>query len=193
MAYSDKINHPKYRRYRFLRRFLPIILTPVAVAAITVCISLKWSLAEPRAISILILAAIAVFFISGGKRCFDRDYDGTVTDKKLRRVTTMEGKRGVDADRYILIVTDDSGNIHEDAIVESVDQADRANAGDVYSRKADAIEYYRRGDKVRHHAGTRLYEKEDKSKDRRILCNGCLTLTDSSCETCRACGLPLLK
>lgn len=193
MAYSDRINEKKYKRYRFIRRFLPPILAVTVTAILAVCISLRWSITEPRAISILIVAAIAVFFLSGGKRSFDRDFDGTVTDKRLRRVTTMEGKRGVDADRYILIVTDDKGNVHEDAIVESVDQADRANAGEVYSRKADAIEYYRRGDRVRHHAGTRLYEKEDKSKDRRILCNGCLTLTDASCENCRACGLPLLK
>ena len=105
----------------------------------------------------------------------------------------MEGKRGVDADRYILIVTDDKGNTHEYAVVESVESADRSNAGEVYSRKADAVEYYRRGDRVRHHAGMKLYEKEDKSKDRRILCCACLVLTDSSCENCRSCGLPLLK
>jgi len=193
MAYSEKINSVKYKRYRFLRRFLPIIVTGATVSVLTVCISLRWNITEPRAISVIIASAIISFFASGGKRCFDRSYDGVVTDKRLRRVTTLEGKRGVDADRYILIVTESNGNIHESAIVESVDQADRANAGEVYSRKADAIEYYRRGDKVRHHAGTKLYEKEDKSKDRRILCNGCLTLTDAACESCRACGLPLLK
>ena len=193
MAFSNNINTAQYKRYRFVRRFLPIIITVVATAVLAICISLKWKLTEPRTVCVLIAAALGIFFVSGGKRCFDRDYDGVVTDKKLRRVTTLEGKRGVDADRYILIVTDTNGNIHEDAIVESVDMADRANAGDVYSRKADAIEYYRRGDKVRHHAGTKLYEKEDKSKDRRVLCNGCLTLTDVSCDKCRACGLPLLK
>lgn len=170
-----------------------MIITVSATAALAVYVGLKWGLNEPRAISVVIAAAIILFFATGGKRAFDRDYDGTVTDKRLRRVTTVQGKRGVDADRYILIVTDTDGNTHEYAVVESVDQADQANAGEVYSRKADAVEYYRRGDKVRHHAGLKLYEKEDKSKDRRILCCACLTLTDSSCEACRACGMPLLK
>lgn len=193
MAYSDKINHPKVKRYRFIRRFLPIIITVLSTAILAICIGIRWGLTEPRPISVVIAAAVILFFATGGKRVFDRDFDGTVTDKKLRRVTTVEGKRGVDADRYMLIVTDDNGGVHEYAVVESVDSADRANAGEVYSRKADAVEYYRRGDRVRHHAGMKLYEKEDKSKDRRILCCGCLVLTDKDCENCRSCGLPLFK
>ena len=193
MAYSNKISDKKYKRYRFIRRFLPTVVTVTVTAILTVSASFKWNIAEPRAISVIIAAALAVFFLSGGKRIFDRSFDGTVTDKRLRRVTTLRSKRGVDADRYILIVTDDKGNIHEHAIVESIDEADQANAGELYSRKADAIEYYRRGDRVRHHAGLKLYEKEDKSKDRRILCCACLILTDAESENCRSCGMPLLK
>lgn len=193
MAYSDKINHPKIKRYRFIRRFLPIIVTVAVTALLAVYIGKKWGFTEPRAFSIVIAAAALLFFITGSKRAFDRDFDGTVTDKRLQRVTTLEGKRGVDADRYILIVTDDKGETHEYSVVESVDYADRVNAGEVYSRKADSVEYYRRGDRVRHHAGLKLYEKEDKSKDRRVICCACLTLTDSSEELCRSCRLPLLK
>ena len=191
--YSERINSKKYKGYRFIRRFLPIIVT-VAVTAITaVCLAVRGSLSEPRAVGFVLALALVLFFILGGKRAFDRTYDGVVTDKRIRRVTTMEGKRGVDADRYILIVTDERGVEHESAIVESVDQADRSNAGEVYSRKADAIEYFRRGDRVRHHAGLKMYEKEDKSKDRKVLCCACLVLTDKEGENCRSCGLPLLK
>lgn len=193
MAFSDKINHPRIRRYRFIRRFLPISVTLALTLALAVYIGSKWGFTGPRAIGVVTAAAVLLFFITGSKRAFDRDFDGTVTDKRLRRVTTMEGKRGVDADRYILIVTDDNGATHEYAVVESVDHADRVNAGEVYSRKADSVEYYRRGDRVRHHAGMKLYEKEDKSKDRQIICCACLTLTDSSEEVCRCCKLPLFK
>ena len=193
MAYSNKINDPKYKKYRFIRRFLPVGISVFAPLALAVYLAALGKICEPRAIGAVIAFGVLLFFILGGKRAFDRDFDGTVTDKRLRRVTTLEGKRGVDADRYILIVTDDRGREHESAIVESVDQADRANAGEVYSRKADAIEYFRRGDRVRHHAGLRLYEKEDKSKDRRILCCRCLVLTDKTEDCCRGCGLPLLK
>ena len=193
MAYSNNIHHPKYRRLRFVKRFLGFGISLLAPVALAVCLAVRGTLSEPRSISVVIALAVLLFLVLGGKRAFDRDYDGTVTDKRLRRVTTVEGKRGVDADRYILIVTDDSGKVHETAIVESVDQADRANSGEVYSRKADAIEYFRRGDRVRHHAGLKMYEKEDKSKDRKILCCGCLVLTDKNEECCRACGLPLLK
>ena len=193
MAYSQKINDPKYRKYRFIRRFLGFGISIFVPVALAVCLGVRGDLSEPRSISVVIALGLLLFFVFGGKRAFDRDYDGTVTDKRLRRVTTVEGKRGVDADRYILIVTDDSGKEHETAIVESVDQADRSNAGEVYSRKADAIEYFRRGDRVRHHAGLKMYEKEDKSKDRKVLCCACLVLTDKDGECCRSCGLPLLK
>lgn len=193
MAYSEKINHPKIRRYRFIQRFLPLIITVTVTVALAVYVAIKWGLDQPRAIGVVIAAALILFFVTGSKKAFDRDFDGTVTDKRLRRVTTLDGKRGVEADRYILTVTDDKGNVHEYAVVESVDQADRSNAGEVYSRKADAVEYYRRGDRVRHHAGMKLYEKDDKSKDRQILCCACLVLTDASCENCRSCSLPLFK
>ena len=117
MAYSERINDKRYKRYRFVRRFLPIIITVSATAALAVYVDLKWGLNEPRAISVVIAAALILFFATGGKRAFDRNYDGTVTDKRLRRVTTVQGKRGVDADRYILIVTDTDGNTHEYAVV----------------------------------------------------------------------------
>ena len=193
MAFSDKIHHKKYKLLRLRRRFLPLLISLLSTAVIAISIGAMGKLSEPRSICLLVVLAVALFFLTGGKNTFDRTYDGVVTDKKLRRVTNMEGKRGVDADRYMLFVTDDSGKVHETAVVESVEQADHANAGEVFSRPADAVEYFRRGDRVRHHAGLKMYEKEDKSKDRQILCCGCLTLTDSTHEACRSCGLPLLK
>ena len=63
MAYSDKINHPKVKRYRFLRRFLPIIITVLSTALLAVCIGIRWGLTEPRPISAVIAAAIILFFI----------------------------------------------------------------------------------------------------------------------------------
>ena len=193
VAYSDRINAPKYKKVRFLRRYLPLFLSIFLPFILAVCLAIKGRLFEPRAMGIVFVFAFLLFFVLGGKRAFERDFDGTVTDKRLRRVTAVEGKRASSGDRYILIVTDDDGREHETAIVESEEQADRANAGEVFSRKADAIEYFRRGDRVRHHAGLKMYEKEDKSKDRRILCCGCLVLTDKDEEFCRGCGLPLLK
>ena len=193
MAYSSRINDKKIKLYRLKKRLLPLILTAIATGALCVTLGANGKLSDARAICVTAIFTVLLFLLLGGKRCIDRTFDGVVTDKRLRRVTTLEGKRGVDADRYMLFVTDSNGKVHETSIVESTVSADRANAGEIFSRKADAIEYFRRGDRVRHHAGMKMYEKEDKSKDRTVLCCACLTITDISHDNCRSCGLPLLK
>ncbi|MBR2460257.1 MAG: hypothetical protein IKB34_03400 [Clostridia bacterium] len=193
MAYSDKINHKRIKRFRLRRRVLPIAITVGSTGVLTAIVGASGRLNSPRSFALLAIFAALMFVATGAKRLFDRTFDGVVTDKKLRRVTKVEGKRALDADRYMLFVTDGNGKVHETAIVESVEDSEHSNAGEVFSRPADAIEYFRRGDRVRHHAGMQMYEKEDKSKDRNVLCCGCLTLNDIALEQCRSCGLPLLK
>ena len=195
MAYSEKINTPEYKAYRTRKRILPPVITLSGTAAFTVAVAATGKLNSPRA-AILIAAVFALLFaLTKAKRVFDRGYDGTVTDKRLRRVTIIRpGMRSAQpADRYMLFVTDDKGRVHRTDVVETVEDTERANAGDLFQRKGAAVEYFRRGDRVRHHAGLKMYEKEDKSSDRGILCCGCLVITDKSAEKCRGCGLPLLK
>ncbi len=53
--------------------------------------------------------------------------------------------------------------------------------------------YYRIGDRVRHHAGLNSYEKYDKTRDSIIFCAACATLCDIGDDVCYRCKCPLLK
>ena len=193
MAYSEKIRSKKYRAYIARKRFLPAAVTLIGTAAAALTLALRNSLFTVRGGSLTAGVFILLFLATGAKRLFDKSYDGVVTDKRLRRVSTLEAGRGKPADRYILIVTDTHAKQHKSEFTVSVELISRVNSGDAFSHPGEAVEYFRRGDKVRHHAALRLYEKEDKSADRGILCCGCLTITDKTAAGCRRCGLPLLK
>lgn len=53
--------------------------------------------------------------------------------------------------------------------------------------------YYSIGDRVRHHAGLKCYEKHDKTGDKFIPCAACATFCDISGDRCFRCKCPLLK
>lgn len=53
--------------------------------------------------------------------------------------------------------------------------------------------YYKEGDRVRHYSGLKLLEKEDKSKDRIIICNSCGNYPLIEEPVCPICGNELLK
>ena len=61
--------------------------------------------------------------------------------------------------------------------------------------KDDATQYnyYKIGDKVRHHGGINTFEKYDKTGDTIIFCNACATLCDIDDDVCFRCKCPLLK
>jgi len=58
---------------------------------------------------------------------------------------------------------------------------------------ASFYNYYRIGERVRHHAGLNSYEKFDKSSETHLFCNACGTLCDINDDYCFRCKCPLLK
>ncbi len=123
---------------------------------------------------------IAMFQILGRKR--GKTWDGTVEDKKIKKKTRRHdyGNDNVQYDDYLeysVVIRSDRGKRHT-----------------VKSQDSDTLyNYYRIGDRVRHHAGLNSYEKYDKTGDKFIPCNACGTLCDISEDTCFRCKCPLLK
>ena len=54
-------------------------------------------------------------------------------------------------------------------------------------------DYYKVGDEVRHYRGLKLFEKRDKSKDVKIICNVCESYVSSDEDFCPFCKYKLLK
>ena len=55
------------------------------------------------------------------------------------------------------------------------------------------VKYFRHGETVRHHRCLPLYEKLDKSKERKLICFKCGRFADKYEEKCWHCGLPVLS
>jgi hypothetical protein len=123
--------------------------------------------------------AIALFQVLGRKR--STTWDGTVEDKKVEKKTRQrdDGSGYVSSEdylKYTVIVRADSGKLHE---------ITAGNDDTMYN-------YYRVGDRVRHHAGL-SYEKYDKTGDEFVPCVACASLNDIDDDVCFRCKCPLLK
>lgn len=114
---------------------------------------------------------IALFQIIGRKR--SKTWDGTVVDKQVKK-KRRKRRSGEDNISY------------EDYLEYTV--FIRANGGKTHRIVADdddtLYNYYRIGDRVRHHAGLNTFEKYDKTDDKFIPCNACATLCDIGDDVC---------
>ncbi|MDP3912531.1 MAG: hypothetical protein Q8R96_02195 [Bacteroidota bacterium] len=120
---------------------------------------------------------IAFFQIIGRNK--STTWDGTVVDKKItqKRRHDKYQNRWIDYLEYTVCIQADNGKMH----YTSADDDDTK------------YNYYKIGDKVRHHKGLNSYEKQNKSGDSIIFCNACASLNDINEEYCFRCHSPLLK
>ena len=69
--------------------------------------------------------------------------------------------------------------------------------GKIYTRSAEnddtVFNYFKIGDKVRHHGGLNSIEKFDKTGDKIIFCSSCAYLNDVRDDLCVKCKCLLLK
>jgi len=123
--------------------------------------------------------SIALFQIVS--RSKDSTWDGFVFDKKIeqkrKRQKTSNDNYLVEYLEYKIFIRDENDKIH--TIVNEDDDT-------VYN-------YYKVGDRVRHHKGLNSYEKYDKSNDKIIFCNACGSLNDIQDDYCFRCKCQLLK
>jgi hypothetical protein len=120
---------------------------------------------------------IAFFQIIGRNK--STTWDGTVVDKKItqKRRHDKYQKRRIDYLEYTVSIQADNGKMH----YTSADDDDTK------------YNYYKIGDRVRHHKGLNTYEKQNKSDDSIIFCNACTSLNDINEDYCFRCNCPLLK
>lgn len=111
-----------------------------------------------------------------------KTWDGTVEDKRVQKKSTIRedsqgGSYSDDYYIYTVVIRGDDGKIHR-----------------LKTAKSDLFHsYFQIGDRVRHHAGFKTYEKYDKSGDDYILCIVCNRVCDISGDYCPRCQSPLLK
>lgn len=189
VSYSPRINDPAFAKYvKNTNRWAAIFSVILAVAAVIgfyIAGELGSEMDNPESLYIGfgiggMFLLIALFQIIGRKR--SKTWDGTVEDKKVKKRTERhnygnDDYRYEDYLEYSVIIRGDHGKQHV-----------------IRTKNDDTLfNYYRIGDRVRHHAGLNSFEKYDKSGDNIIFCNACATLCDINDDYCFRCKCPLLK
>ncbi len=186
MAYSNKIHDQSFDKYlRNTKNWkfqFSLIIAAMAIAGFFLYGVLSDEMNNPEALQIgmgIGLMFIIIGFLSGKSNSNKPTWDGVVLDKKITKTTKDIDYGYGKAERYIftVFIKSENGEVHETS---------RENDETVFN-------YYKIGDKVRHHGKLNSYEKFDKSGDSIIFCNACAFLHNIHEDVCRNCGCPLLK
>lgn len=188
IGFSSKIKDPAFARYlknsnRWSLLFA-LILAAAAIIGFYIYGETSYEMDNPQALFIGMgiggmFIVIAIFQIIGRKR--STTWDGTVVDKKIER---KKRKRG----------SDDTQHWETYTLYSVVVRSDKGKKYYLSFEDDDTVyNYWKIGDKLRHHGGLNSYEKYDKSGDEIIFCGACGSLNDINDDTCFRCGCPLLK
>jgi hypothetical protein len=189
VGFSPKITDPAFAKYvkdtNSWAAVFSIILAIAAVIGFYIAGDVGTEMDNPESLHIGLgiggmFLLIALYQILGRKR--STTWEGTVEDKKVKNKTVQQ-KCGKNYDcyeeclEYSVVILGDHGKRH------------------VIRTKGDdtLYNYYRIGDRVRHHGALRSFEKYDKTGDKFIPCNACATLCDIHDDVCFRCKCPLLK
>lgn len=189
-GFSSRINDPAFAKYvKNTNRWAAIFTMILAIAAVAGFYIAGEAgvdnMENPESLYIGfaiggMFIVIALFQILGRKR--STTWDGKVEDKNVKKKTERrtygnDEVRYEDYLEYSVVIRGDSGKTHV-----------------IRAKNDDTLyNYYRIGDRVRHHAGLKSFEKYDKTGDRFIPCNACATLCDINDDYCFRCKCPLLK
>lgn len=189
IGFSEKINDPSFSKYfkdnnRWSAIF-SLILALIAFIGFTLAGENNWdNLGNPESMYIGIgtgtmFILIALLQIIGRKR--NDTWDGKVVDK----TRTYKKKRNGSGERP---------KYDEYLLYEVKIRSDSGKNYTISARDDDTLyNYYKIGDKIRHHGKLNSYEKYDKTGDKIVFCNACASLCDINDELCFRCKCPLLK
>ena len=186
IGYSQKINDPAFAKYvknsNSYSGYFSLGLAFVAVLGFFINGEVSDDMENPESLYIglgigSMFVLIALFQIVGRNR--GATWDGVVVDKKTKnkRRRSKYDESWINYTRYTVCIRSDNGKTYT---TSAEDDDTKYN-------------YYRVGDRVRHHKGLNTYEKEDKSGDTIIFCNACASLNDINEDKCARCNCPLLK
>ncbi len=186
LGFSQKINDPAFIKYvKNTNRwsgYFSLGLAFFAVLGFYIYGQTSTEMENPEALYIglgigSMFIIIALFQIVGRNR--STTWDGTVVDKKIKKKRRN--------DKY-----DDSWKDYLEYQV--ILKADNGKNHDITAEDDDTVyNYYKIGDRIRHHKGLNSYEKQDKTGDTIIFCNACASLNDINDDFCFRCKCPLLK
>ena len=186
LGFSQKINNPAFSKYvKDTNRwsgYFSLGLAFFAVLGFYIYGETSTEMENPEALYIglgigSMFIIIALFRIVGRNK--STTWDGTVVDKKIKKKRRQ--------DKY-----DDSWKDYLEYQV--ILKADNGKKHDITAEDDDTVyNYYKIGDRIRHHKGLNSYEKQDKSGDTIIFCNACASLNDINEDFCFRCKCPLLK
>lgn len=189
IGYSIKISDPSFKKYLVnMYRWSAIfscVLAVIAIVGFYIYGETSSDMDNPQALFIgsgigSMFVLIAFYQIISRKK--DRTWDGVVTDKITAKKQRKQNSSNDDYyihyyTEYKVVITDENGKTHT-LLFEDDDT--------VYN-------YYKVGDRVRHHKGLNSYEKYDKTNDEIIFCNACGSLNQIEDDYCFRCSCPLLK
>lgn len=186
IGYSKKINDPVFAKYindtNRWSGYFSLGLAFFAVFGFYIYGETSSDMDNPEAFYIgltigSMFILIALFQIVGRNR--NTTWDGTVVDKKIKKKRRHDKYQDnwVDYLEYQVTIKADNGKKHN----ITADNDDTK------------YNYFKIGDKIRHHKGLNSYEKQDKSNDTIIFCNACASLNDIQEDYCFRCKCPLLK
>ncbi len=188
IGYSTLINDPAFARYMRNTKVWSLsfasILAVIAIVAFYIYGENSPEMDNPEALYIGLAIGgmfmlIALSQIVG--RIRSKTWDGVVVDKKVehkrRKRQSGDDAYWVNYQQYTVFIKKDNGRMH---------QLSSEDDDTVYN-------YYKIGDKVRHHKGLNSLEKYDKSADSIIFCSACASLNNIEDGKCFRCSCPLLK
>ncbi len=186
-GFSERINDPAFARYvknsRKYSLVFSLVMAFVAVLGFAVAGEVSPEMDNPQSLYIGMVIggmflAIALYQLAGRR---SKTWDGTVVDKKTvqkrRRSRTGDNSLLEKYTVYSVFIKSDDGRLHEI-------RAENDNT---------LFNYFRVGDRVRHHGNLNTYEKYDKSGDTVIFCAACASPNDINSDLCARCRCPLLN
>jgi len=192
MAYSNKIHGKAYRQlivFRFLKK---IGVSGVMLGGFVFAV-LHYGLAPWQTLFGIILIVCFLYRKLDIRNFLTPSWEGIVVDKtgrytrKVKYVLSDRNNIAAFTARYAMICTIWIQRDRDGKIVP-IHWYDYVENG-----MNNTVTYFRRGDRVRHHAFLPLVEKEDKSKDRWVLCLKCQKMAHKYNDVCHHCGMPVLK
>ncbi len=186
IGFSQKINDPAMAKYvKDTNRWSAIFALILAIASVVgfyIYGETSSEMENPESLYIglgigSMFLLIALFQIVGRNK--STTWDGTVVDKKIIKKRRHDKYQDCWKEylEYQVTIKDDNGKKFH---LTAEDDDTQYN-------------YFKIGDRVRHHKGLNSYEKQDKSDDTIIFCNACASLNDIQDDYCFRCKCPLLK
>ncbi|MDD4169322.1 MAG: zinc-ribbon domain-containing protein [Desulfotomaculaceae bacterium] len=188
-GYSPLINDPAFASYiKNSKRWSYIfasILALIVIVSFYIYGEASVEMDNPEALYIgLVIGGmfLAIALLQSLGRNRSTTWDGVVVDKQIeeKRRKRRSGNNDDYWEPYAIfnvVIKKDNGKLYT---LRTEDDDTKFN-------------YYKIGDKVRHHGGLNSIEKYDKSGDDMIFCNACASLNDIKDDYCFRCKCPLLK